>query len=44
MTVIGRQLAIQPKFRGAKIGRLCVGTKFVKKEFARVLNRFITKK
>lgn len=28
MTVIGRQLAIQPKFREAKLVILCVGTKF----------------
>ena len=28
MTVNGRQLAIQPKFREAKLGILCVGTKF----------------
>lgn len=28
MTVIGRQLAIQPKFREAKLGIMCVGTKF----------------
>jgi hypothetical protein len=28
MTVIGRQLAIQPKFREAKLRIMCVGTKF----------------
>jgi len=28
MTVIGRQLAIQPKFRVAKLAIMCVGTKF----------------
>ena len=28
MTVIGRQLAIQPEFREAKLGIMCVGTKF----------------
>ena len=28
MTVIGRQFAIQPKFRVAKLAIMCVGTKF----------------